>query len=247
MKLVLLLLLVLAVGAAAATWSLRRRADELCHSAHVLADQAPKVSAWLREAAGDPYLGASALRGPPNGVIALYRERSRALADDVSARVLPPATVEAYRRLGTMRSGDPRLAGALEALRPAVAGLVCRAPASSTAEADDLEKELDAAELFWGEQRAVSKIARQEFARDQSIFCHGEDLLKKLRVVVEAAAEKCRGAKPGSKLARSCAAKKVSGASSVEAEIQDLEKQRELNLRKLRQKWPEAVVAGLAC
>jgi hypothetical protein len=248
MKIFLAIFLLVAIAGAAEYWALRQRAAGLCHSARALARHAPALSALLREAEADPFLGEAALRGPPNGLTALYRDRARSISAELSARFLPAPATDALRRLALARGEGPELAAALDGLAPAAAGIDCRGTAPA-AEADDLAKRIDTAQLFWAERRAVSKIERQEFARDQLIFCHGEDLLKKLRGVVLAADEACRAAKPGSKLARSCggASREAAGTGSVEEEIRDLEKQKELNLRKLRQKWPVAVVAGLAC
>lgn len=244
MRVLVAVLLLVSIGSLAGYWTFRRKAEDLCHVARGLAKHGGAVAVWIRESRADPFLGEGALRGPPNGVIAIYRDRARLVAAGVPARFLPDHAREAFARVAHMREANEALAGALEDLRPASAGLECREGDRAGAEAEIVAK-IGEAERFWKDRRASAVLDRQNFANDRVIFCRAEQLLAKLRGVVAVASARCQAAKPGTKLAKSCGG--GNGAGGVEAEIQDLEKEKEINLRKLRQKWPEAVVQGLRC
>ena len=65
--------------------------------------------------------------------------------------------------------------------------------------------------------------------------------------VADAAEDACRHAKAGTRLASKCASGHVESADSLRTELKELEERKELNLRKLRQKWPAGVMAELRC
>jgi hypothetical protein len=245
LKLLLAVLLLAAAGAGYEYLTLRRRADALCHSVHALSMHAAAVSTWIRESEADPFLGENALRGPPQGVIATYRQRLRRLSTDWSARFLPAAAVQAIQRVGFENAEGATRLRALAALVPVTKALPCRAEGAPAN--DSLAADVEAANHFWSDRKAAAGQDKLQFARDQVIFCHAEGLLAKLRGMVKASDEACQRAKAGSKLEKSCRAGRPASTVSVEREIRDLEEERELNRRKLREKWPEAVVEGLRC
>lgn len=230
-------------------WTTLRRAEELCHVGRALARGTPVLESWLREARAEPFLGASALRGPPFAVIAFYRGHARQLSGELAARLLPKETRYAFRAVADTPMGDPDMEKRLAGLRPATRSLVCRSVRAPSAEEEKLARLLAEAGHFWADRHALVAQDKKEFARDQEIFCRADGLLRRLHEVVSAATLACREAKPGSKLALGCGAdaKQAPGTASVEAEIEELEKEKEINARKLRQKWPDAVVAGLRC
>ena len=205
------------------------------------------MSRWLTEAAADPFLGAAALRGPPNSVLALYRSQARAILSEFSTRLLPEEPIRALQAVSLALNESAALALVLKQLGPAMDGLVCRRSAPESPAGTELAKLVSAGDLFWAERRAVMVVEKQEFAHDREIYCKGDKLLAMLQNIVSAAARACKAARPGSKMARNCAAAPQHGTPAIEAEIKDVEKEKEFNRHKLRQKWPEGVMAGLTC
>jgi hypothetical protein len=244
MKKVGILAALLLATAGGAFWELRRRAVEKEAAACVLAGHAPLVGGWVAEASADPYLGVAALRGPTNSVFAAYRTQARWIAEVPSSWLLPEEAREAFVALSLAELNSEEMAGRLRRL-PAIATILHCDPLPDSDRKDALGKLVRAGEVFWAERRAVAEVERREFARDRVIFCRSAALLERLRSVRDGAAASCGQAPPGSQLAKACAGGPVPGA--VAAEISDLEKQKEFNMRKLRQKWPAGVIRGLEC
>lgn len=233
----------LTAAAGAEGWALKKQSDRVCRSAVDLAQHAGSLRVWLAEADADPFLGAPALRGPVNAVIAEFRARSRWIQSELGARLLPEQARAAFQELNTTGDNNTAFFGALAKVAELKAGLKCegRIPAG---EESSLARQVDAANEFWRDQKAHAELAKIEFERDRVIFCKGDELMHGLQRVVQASIGRCQGAKLSAKLAAACEAQKN---GPVAAEITDLEKQKEFNMRKLRQKWPEPVLKGLQC
>ncbi len=244
------MLVFLLVGAAGAgAYLLKKRSQQICRSACEMAAHAPIVSGWVEEAARDPFLGAAALHGPTNGVFTEYQERARFIASDFSTRLLPEDVSRAFAALSIAGPNSKELVEGLRVLPSLAIGLHCGRlpPPASTDFKETLGKLVVTGALFWAERKAVVVIEKQEFERDRRIYCRGENLLRGLRDVLASAAESCRQAPHGSKLAKACGGGGQTGMGSVDAEISDLEKQKAFNLRKLKQKWLEGVLKRLEC
>lgn len=243
MKWVMLFLVLLLCTAGVAAWMLRERVEALCHSSRSLARRAPLVSAWLAEAAAEPFLGESALDGPPSAVIAALRARARVIPSEFSARLVPEPAIKALQNFA-LAADRPALLKALEELPAAVKSFECRKN-ESRPEDTDLDQDFGAAESYWKSRKDRLPADKAAFAADRLIFCKGEELLARLRGLAAVAERKCHDAKTGTKLAKSCSS---GGAiSALDAEIQDVQRKRDMNERKLRQKWPTRVVEGLRC
>jgi hypothetical protein len=242
MKWIVFLILVLLSAGGVELWMLRRgRAEAICQSVHALARNVAPLEKWLSEAAAEPYLGDAALRGEPMAAIASFRARARAFAE--VPEFIPPPVTNALR---TLAGAGLNPQEALAAFPPSLQNFQCREPPPATSVEAALEREISAAEEAFTARKLRVPHDRAEFARDLVIFCKGDQILARLKTVAEAAAKKCQQAKPGTKMAKGCAAKQ--GDSALEAEMKDVEAEKAVNERKLRQKWPAAVVtAGLKC
>ncbi len=241
MKTVVVALLLITAAAAAEFWTLRRRAEQLCYAAQELGSHATAASRWLKEAGESPYLGEAALKGAPLKTLSIFRETARRVSGDFSAHLLPDLPIGAFREFGKTEGDGSAVIRALDALVSAGVELDCGRDKPSSGEFDALVAEAD---HTWALRKSAAEASKAEFGNDRQIFCHSEGLIARLRSVVEAAAKKCQLAPRKSKLARGCAEERTSG---VQGEIDDLERQQELNLHKLREKWPESVIEGLAC
>jgi hypothetical protein len=241
MKWIALLILVLVGAGGVELWLLRRtRAEAACQAVHALARNVAPLETWLSEAAAEPYLGNAALRGEPAAVMNSVRARARSLVAE--AELLPVPTANALRALA---SAGPDPHAALASLPLSLQSFLCREPRSSASPDAELEREIAAASEVFTARKLQVPHDKAEFARDLVIFCKGDQILARLKRVVDAAENKCQAAKAGTKMAKSCAAKR--GDSALEAEMKDVEAQKAVNERKLRQKWPAAVVADLRC
>ncbi|MGZ3702851.1 MAG: hypothetical protein ACXWSD_13770 [Bdellovibrionota bacterium] len=247
MKWIFLLILVLVAVTGAEFWALRERAEATCHAGHELAARGAAVAEWIQEAAADPFLGSNALRGPPNALLAYYRDQARAIVSESSTRLLPEKPVLALQALIRAPEESPELVRALESLKPAFAGFECRKPPVKPSIGAEIDLRLQEGNAFWKERKLLAVQEKKDFARDRAIFCKGDKLLATLKNVVEAAGRACQRARAGSKMARNCTANPHYGATAVEAEIRDVEKEKEFNRRKLQQKWTPGEMAGLEC
>jgi len=235
--------LALATAAGAEGWALKKQSDRVCRSAVDLAQHAEALRVWLAEADADPFLGTSSLRGPVNSAIAEFRARSRWIQSELGARLLPEQARAAFQQLNTAGDSSAAVSGALLKVAGLKSGLQCEAPVPAVAESS-LAQQVDTGNEFWRDQKAHAELAKLEFERDRVIFCKGDELLQGLRRVVQASLGRCQGEKLSAKQAAACDAQKT---GPVAMEIADLEKQKEFNMRKLRQKWPEPVLKGLQC
>ncbi len=245
MKLAILAILLFA-AAAAEFWALKNRAQVLCLSAHSLAEHAPRVAGWVEEANADPFLGPAALQGMQN-VLDLYRLRSREISTELSSRFLSPRVREAFFALALAAEGSPDFAQSLRALPYAADGLRCDAGAAEP----NLAVKMEDASRYWRERGAQLVVDKTEFSRDKNIYCRSEQLLRGLHRLLEVAGKLCESSASGSKLKQACdRGKRTEGFSvtgKIEAEISDLQKQKEFNMRKLQQKWPARVLKELSC
>ncbi|HEY8280469.1 MAG TPA: hypothetical protein VIH99_12645 [Bdellovibrionota bacterium] len=241
--------LLLAISAAAATYgyiSYRRKTQDVCLTALHLSQHALTVNSWLREAAADPFLGSAAMRGPTNSVVAHYKERSAWIIENFGSRALPEGVKVTFQELSAAPAGGEAMGAALKKLGAQTSALHCEVQGKAPAPNEELAKLVSAGSLFWSERRAVAAIEKQEFAHDREIYCHADELIARLRKMAGLALENCKRADPKTKLGKSCKAKE-SVTGSIEVEIGDLERQKDLNLGKLRQKWPAGVLRGLEC
>lgn len=223
----------------------KRRIASTCRMARALAEHAPAAAAWVRQAEADPFLGAEAMGGPVGSALALFREQALRAVIDLPSRFSRAEARAAYHVLSRAAPGASQLAAALEAIVPAAADLRCDELGPPAPGEGELSRLMAASRPFWASRVVAAAEGRREFGRDKEIYCRGESLLQGLRRMREVAAGICREAPPASRLAKGCAA--GAGSSALEEEVSDLERQQELNQRKLRQKWPEGALQGLRC
>ncbi len=224
-------------------WALKKQSERVCHSAVDLAQNAEALRAWILEAEADPYLGPAAMRGPVYGVIAEFRNRSRWIQSELSARLLPEQARAAFLRLNTAGDASLPVADALQGISALKPILVCEARRPAGEEAG-LARQIEGAADFWRDQKLLAENAKLEFEQDRVIFCKADELLRGLQRVAQATAGRCAQEKLPPKVKKACEGEKT---GPVALEMADLEKQKEFNLKKLRQKWNDGILKGLQC
>lgn len=230
----------LAVVVGLESWTFKQQTEKVCRSAAELAAYAGSVSSWIAEAKADPFLESEALREPMSSLIATYRDRSRWILSEFSTIVLPEQALAAFQELS--RAGDlSRLSPALTAVAELGRFMNCGVAADSE-QASELTRKVREGREFWQSRKELVAQLKKEFAADAMIYCRSDDLLQGLGRVVSAREGRCRDS--AAKQRDAC---REGPSEALHGEIADLEKQKEFNMKKLRQKWPESVLKGLAC
>lgn len=236
-------ILLLAASAAAQYWAIERRSGRVCRAAAELSAQAPRVRAWLADADADPFLHGAPFRGLTGAVVEEMLQRARWISSETSGGRLPPEAHKAYHELAISAREPAPLSAGLQAVAAFSSSLRCegRAPAG---EEGRLHFKVSEADRAWDEQKKQAEADKLVFAQDRLIYCKGDELLRSLSKVLATREARCKATKLPPKLAAACQEKT---AEALDAEIADLEKQKDFNMKKLRQKWPEPVLKELAC
>lgn len=250
MKLAIVALLLFA-AATAEFWALKKRALNLCLSAHSLALHAPVASQWIIEANGDPFLGPKALQEDAQKVLENFRARAREISTELSSRFLSQEVRKAFLSLSLAPEGSQDFASALQELPKIAKGLACARRDPKAQEEQEWAQQVGAGAEYWKARKTQAAAEKEEFAADKDIYCRSDLLLRGLNLMLELASSQCAGSVKGTKLKKACDEVVKKGDKSltqnIEAEISDLQKQKEFNMRKLQQKWPPAVLEGLQC
>lgn len=235
-------ILLLAASAGAQYWAIERRSGRVCRAAAELSMHAPRVGVWLADSAADPFLHGAPFRGPTGAVLEEMLQRARWITSETSGGRLAPEAHKAFHRLAISAREPAALAENLAAVAALSPALRCegRAPAG---EESKLHFKVSEADRAWDEQKKQVATERLVFEQDRQIYCKGDELLRGLQKVLATRELRCKGGKLPPKQAVACQRK----SEALDAEIADLEKQKDFNMKKLRQKWPEPVLKELAC
>lgn len=237
-----LVITLLALSAGVQYWAIQKRSARVCRSAGELSMQAGRVRGWLADSARDPFLYGRVFQGQTGAVIEETLQRARWISSETSGSRLAPDAQAAFQKLGLAAGSEEQLASALEGVAKLAPSLRCegRAPAG---EDGQLHFRVGEASRAWEGEKREAVLAKLSFEQDKLIYCKGDELLRGLQKVVATREARCKGDKLPPKLAAACKEKSV----ALDGEITDLEKQKDFNMRKLRQKWPEPVLKELRC
>jgi hypothetical protein len=232
----------LALSAGIQYWAIQKRSARVCRSASELSMQADRMRGWLSDSLRDPFLYGRVFRGHTGAVIEETLQRARWISSETSGSRLAPDAQAAFQKLGLAAGSEEKLAAALEGLAKLAPSLRCesRVPAG---EDGQLHFRVGEASRAWEGEKQEAVLAKLSFEQDKLIYCKGDELLRGLQKVVATREARCKGEKLPPKLAASCKEK----SEALDGEIADLEKQKDFNMRKLRQKWPEPVLKELEC
>ncbi len=232
----------LAVSAGVQYWAIKRRSERVCYSAVELSAQAPRFSAWLREAKSDPFLEARVFQGTTGSLLLEAVQRARWISSDTSGSRLSPEAEKAFRQLSQARTELGDLASSLEAVGRIAPQLHCESEKRKGTE-PQLHFRVMEASRVWEYEKKAAVVDRATFEQDRIIYCKGDDLIRGIQKVISAREARCKGEKLSAQLAAAC----KGGSGALEGEVADLEKQKDFNMRKLRQKWSEPVLKELHC
>ena len=225
-------LFVLAIGPGLGIFA-HRRSQAVCRAGAGLRASAADPLPWLESAGRDVFLRPLLRGGATADALRAFRLRAAAVAGEPISWHLSGEFKQRLKEVVVAEPGSERFLSALRALGGATVGAHCDPPSPNP------WHPLFAAAAEYARSRLnEAKIAALSFARDREIFCQSDALIGRLRALISATEEKCARAKKG------CPA---TATAPLRREMEDIEKQKDFNLQKLRRKWPAEVLEELPC
>lgn len=228
-------LFILGVGAVLGVGGFYARQQSLrhCREGALLLSASGTALPWAEAASRDRFFAQLLRQGPTAEAVRELRFRAALGAGEALSWHLPKEGKAGLKAL----LADPATPEFREAL--AAAGKI-QLPAECRPENEDpeLTNAFRRGESHWQARQTEVRMAKLSFARDQEIFCQSDGLITRLRSVLVATEARCQKAK------RPCPPE---ATQAIRREIEDIEVQKEFNRQKLKRKWPEEILEGLAC